>query len=82
MPSLEAYDSSVHLSVDNISIDSSDCPTVVTVRIKASKDGPFRTGVDIHMGETGKDLCPVASLLSYINLSDSDLCSSASMAIL
>ena len=37
VPSLEAYNSSVHLSVANISIDSRDCPMVVIVRIKATK---------------------------------------------
>ena len=66
--SMEAYDPSVHLSVADISIDSRDSPTVVIVRIKASKTDPYRTGVDIHLGKTGKDLCPVAAVLSYINL--------------
>ena len=51
--SLEAYDPSVHLT--DISIDSRDCPTVVIVRIKVSKTDPYRTGVDIHLGRTGKD---------------------------
>lgn len=56
VPSLSAYDSSVHLSISDISIDSRVRPTSVAVRIKASKTDPFRAGVDVHLGRTDKDM--------------------------
>ena len=36
------------------------------VRIKQSKTDPFRKGVDLFLGRTGSDICPVAALLSYL----------------
>ena len=47
-------------------MDSYDNPKVVKVRIKASKTDPYRLGVDIFLGRTHKDLCPVAAILSYM----------------
>ena len=38
----------------------------ITVRIKASKTDPFRVGVTIYVGATGKWLCPVAAVLAYM----------------
>ena len=39
---------------------------MIQVRIKASKTDPFRQGVSIYMGATGKQLCPVVAVLSYM----------------
>ena len=36
------------------------------VTIKQSKTDPFRKGVDIFVGRTGTDICPVAAILSYL----------------
>ena len=33
---------------------------------KQSKTDPFRRGIDLFMGRTGNDLCPVAALLAYL----------------
>ena len=41
---------------------------MVSLRIKASKMDPFRAGVTLHLGRTDRDLCPVAALLSYIEV--------------
>ena len=30
------------------------------------KQTPFGTGVDIHLGRTGQEICPVSALLNYI----------------
>ena len=43
-------------------------PTSVAIRITASKTDPFRLGINIQLGRTRGDLCPVAALLSYIAL--------------
>ena len=36
------------------------------VTIKQSKTDPFCKGIDLYIGRTGNDLCPVAALLNYL----------------
>ena len=68
VPSLEAYDPEVHLSMSDVSLDSASHPKSVIIRIKASKTDQFRKGVDIHLGRTDNELCPVSALLAYISI--------------
>jgi hypothetical protein len=68
VPTLTGYDPGVHLSITDVAIDSREAPSMVSLRIKASKTDPFRAGVTIHLGRTDRDLCPVAALLSYIEV--------------
>ena len=41
-------------------------PTLVRIHLKYSKTDPFRHGVDIYLGRTGTDLCPVGALLAFM----------------
>ena len=66
VPSDGAYDTSVHLSFADVAVDNSAAPTVVRLRIKQSKTDPFRQGVDLFLGKTSTDLCPVVALLNYL----------------
>ena len=66
VPDTEAYDKSVHLGIDDIAIDNPSSPSFVRVRITQSKTDPFRRGVNLFLGRTRTDLCPVAEILSYI----------------
>ena len=68
IPTAAAYDPTAHLSFSDISTDSSVNPSIIQVRIKASKTDPFRLGVHVHVGRTGNDLCPVNALLHYLSL--------------
>ena len=63
IPSNESYDASVHL---DISVDDSKNPSIMRVRIKQSKTDPFRKGVDLYVGKTGSQLCPVSATLRYL----------------
>ena len=54
------------LSVFDVSVDSYEQPSVVTVRLQQSKADHFGTGVDIHLGRTGQEICLVSALLNYI----------------
>ena len=36
------------------------------MKIKSSKTDPFRKGVNLFLGRTGSDLCPVAAMLDYL----------------
>ena len=66
VPSSSSYDASVHLSCADISVDNTESPTIIMVRIKASKTDPFRRGVDLYLGKTGSDICPVSAMLRYL----------------
>lgn len=66
VPSDQAYDASVHLSIQDIAVDDSKNPSVLRIRIKQSKTDPFRRGVDLYVGKTGSQLCPVTSMLAYL----------------
>ena len=63
-----AYDASVHLSVQDIAVDDSINPSVIRIWIKQSKTDPFRKGVDLYVGKTGSQLCPVTSMLTYLGM--------------
>ena len=66
VPSLKGYDPGAHLSLDDVALDSRSNPTVVQVRIKASKTDPFRKGVFVYLGKTDDLLCPVAAVTAYM----------------
>ena len=61
LPSALAYDPGAH-SID-VLFDSRSAPSKILVRIKASKTDPFRLGVTICLGRTGRELCPEEALL-------------------
>ena len=46
IPSPQSYDSSVHLSLSDLAVDSHTTPSIIRLRIKQSKTDPFRQGVD------------------------------------
>ena len=60
------YDPGAHLSFSNIAVDDPTSPSFLKVRIKQSKTDPFRKGVDLFLGRTGSDICPVAALVGYL----------------
>ena len=66
--SVAAFDASVHLAPQDVSIDSHVTPSVVRIHLKQSKTDPFRQGVNIFLGRSKQEICPVAALLSYMAL--------------
>ena len=62
-----AYSQDEHLSISDISLDNSSHPWKLLVRIKVSKTDQYRVGTTVVLGHTGNDLCPVASMLDYLN---------------
>ena len=65
-PSATTYDESVHLCLKDIAVDNSKAPSILRVRIKQSKTDPFRMGMDLFVGKSHTDICPVAALLNYL----------------
>ena len=66
MPSEREYDPQSHLCYEDVKVDCHSAPTYIQVTLKASKTDPFRQGVVLYLGATGKELCPVAAVLSFI----------------
>ena len=66
VPSQEEYSPAVHLSLQDISLDSRESPTKIQIRIKESKTDPFRHGCTLCLGKTGKDICPIRAVLPYL----------------
>jgi len=63
---MQDYDPSVHLSYEDLLIDSKDCPSVVQVHIKRSKTDPFRKGVRLWLGKTDAEVFPLKAILPYM----------------
>ena len=66
IPSWDAYDPSAHLSFADIAVDDPSKPSLMEVRVKASKTDPFRKGVNLYMGRTNNDLCPITAMMAYL----------------
>ena len=66
VPSPLSFDPSVHLCYGDVTVDSIDSPSLIQIRLKASKTDPFRKGVCVYVGVTGGNLCPVAAILDYM----------------
>ena len=66
VPSDTTYDEGANLGFRDVAVDNLQDPKSVRVRIKASKTDPFRMGVDVYVGKTGNQLCPVAAMLAYL----------------
>ena len=66
VPSESAYDKGAHLNYGDLAVDSKASPKILRVSIKASKTDPFRQGVDVFVGRTGNDICPVAAVLAFM----------------
>ena len=60
------FDPNTHLSLADISFDTSGESWSFVLSIKASKTDQFRKGALVALGATNLDLCPVAALLDYL----------------
>ena len=68
VPSVGGYDPAVHLSWGDVTTDHALNPTVIRVHLKRSKCDQLGRGVDVFVGRTGNDLCPVTAILRYTEL--------------
>ena len=61
-----AYDQDAHLNFADVAVDNVSNASMIKVTMKASKTDQFRQGVDIIIGRTFNELCPVVAVLSYL----------------
>ena len=69
IPSTGGFNPGTHLSWQDMATDSVTSPTVVKVRLKASKTDQAKQGCTLIVGSTGNELCPVAEVLGFMALS-------------
>ena len=65
-PSKSQFDPETNLCFEDIRIDSRSHPTYMQVILKALKTDPFRQGTSLCIGTTNSQLCPVATVLSFM----------------
>lgn len=68
VPSQTGYDSTVHLSLADVSVDSIASTSLIYITIKQSKTDPFRRGATVCLAKTEKAICPVMAMLPYLAL--------------
>ena len=68
VPSIQQYDASYHLNLADVTANHPSQPTVIHLKIKASKTDPFRKGITVVLGATGKVPCPVGALVEYLQI--------------
>ena len=66
VPSLTAFDQRWHLAWGDVSVDSVSDPAVLKVHLKRSKCDQLGQGVDVFVGRTGDNLCPVSAVMRYV----------------
>lgn len=66
VPSATHFDPSIHLSPADIAVDSHSDPTLMRIHLKQSKTDQQRLGVDLYVGRTFTNLCPIAAMLAYL----------------
>ena len=65
-PTVHTFDSNVHLTRQDISVDHPKQPSVMYVTLKQSKTDQLKNGVTLVLGKTNQLLCPVSSMMSYL----------------
>ena len=66
-PGVSQFDEETYLSVTDVSVNSTQPPSMISIRLKQSKTDQWRKGITVILGRANKcPLCPVSSLLSYI----------------
>ena len=60
------FDPQTHLCFSDIAVDNALSPNTISIKLKHSKTDQFRKGVNLVMGRTNDNLCPVTALLSYL----------------
>ena len=62
------YDPRVHFSLSDISVDRRTNPSVLFLRIKASKTDEFRKGHTLRLGRTNTSICAVQAFVHFLQL--------------
>ena len=68
VPFPSEYDSEVHLNLSDMAIDDHHNPSMIHLCFKQCKTDPFRQGIQIFLGKTGVEVCPVRAVIQCIGV--------------
>ena len=66
VPTVREFNPDIHVTVDDVAIDSHSNPQLISIRLKKSKTDQFGKGSFIFLARTDSDLCPISALVSYL----------------
>ena len=62
------FDPDIHITVQDIQVDSRTDPSSIRVHPKGSKTDPFRQGCHIYLRQGRYPICPISAMLTYLHL--------------
>lgn len=68
VPSAKDFDPKKHLTFDSVAADSRVEPTLIQISLRTSKTDPYGRGINVVVGRTGDDLCPVQAMFQYLRM--------------
>ena len=66
LTSQSQFNPRLHLSWGDMAVNNPKAPSMLKFHLHQSKTDPVGHGVDVVLGKTGCNLCPVAAVLSYV----------------
>ena len=66
VPTCSAFQPHIHLTWEDVSVDSVEKPKILRVHLKVSKCDQFGNSIDIFLGRIESPMSPVAATLSYM----------------
>ena len=61
-----AFDPTLHITPEDIAVDSREKPTMMRIHIKQSKTDQLRQGINVFIGTIDSNICPITAVLSYL----------------
>ena len=59
-------DTSHWVAVGDVAVDDRNSPSVLKIRLQHSKTDQYSQSVDVYLGHTGDELCPVSAVLAFL----------------
>ena len=66
VPAISAFNERRHLAWGDVAVDRANPPALIKIHLKHSKCDQLGNGVDVVVGRTGTDVCPVTLTLRYV----------------
>ena len=68
VPTDDSYDASRHLNFQDLAVDDQLNLSLLRIHLKYSKTDQLGSGLDIVLGQTYQDICPVATAMAYLTV--------------
>ena len=68
VPTETAFNARIHLAWGDVATDQASPPTMICVHLQQSKCDQGGKGVDVYLGRTDTDVCPVQEVINYVTI--------------